>query len=73
MNEAMNSEYEVERSGSNNSSYENSFCVKKDKRLKLKLKKERIYRQKNHGSWSDEEEQKFVNYMKANRDIFEDK
>ena len=37
------------------------------------MKKERIYRQKNHGAWTREEEEKFVNYMKAHRAMFEEK
>lgn len=39
----------------------------------MKQKKERIYKQKNHGSWSWVEEDKFVTFMRSHKMIFQDK
>ena len=62
--EKKSSDYECSGVSQNESSYVNSECVKKEKKEKLKLRKQRIYKKKSHGLWTAEEEAKFVEYMK---------
>lgn len=51
MNRDQSSDYQIS-DVENESSLENSHCLEKEKKNKLKLRKQRIYRQKTHGAWT---------------------
>ena len=46
---------------------------RKDKLKEYRLKQRRIYKKKMHGSWSLEEEEKFLTFMKDKHDVLRSK
>lgn len=69
-----NSDYSGDQSIEEEESFSNlSAYARREKLRKHRLKKQRIYKKKTHGSWNKEEEQNFIDFMRLKREIFESK